>query len=376
VGDATNPVGTATVPDVKIARDLQEGKTVLAIAADNWVRQSPDNDDSRPQTFNVYHAIKDVAGAERGRFFFNREGQAIFWNRHQLLKDKAVQATFDNSMTEMEYTFAGLDEFTNDIRVTCHPRQIGPGGELLWQYAVEDKDAIRLRRNREHEVKFSYKSESGKRIAARDVQVADVTYGPYEYAPTGGTEKTTQVILEAKANGGTIKFRAGGIPITKISGIEVRGQTITDYGQMEATAQDQLSITRYGRHTLRLNLPAVDNIQAAQSIADFERYRRKEPLGKVSSMTMLSQGKQGGGTHADQLARKVGDRIEVIEAQLGHTGDYFIIGEAQRLSENATLLETTWYVESATEGNWAVVGDAKVYGDGTEDPYIGYIVAY
>jgi len=40
VGDATNPVGTATVPDVKIARDLQEGKTVLAIAADNWVRQS------------------------------------------------------------------------------------------------------------------------------------------------------------------------------------------------------------------------------------------------------------------------------------------------------------------------------------------------
>jgi hypothetical protein len=381
VGDTTNPVGTATVPDVKIARDLQEGKTVLAIAADNWVRQSPDNDDSRPQTFNVYHAIKDVAGAERGRFFFNREGQAIFWNRHQLFKDNTVQATFDNSMTEMEYTFAGLEEFTNDIRVTCHPRQIGPGGELLWQYAVEDKDAIRLRRNREHEVKFSYKSESGKRIAARDVQVADVTYGPYEYAPTGGTEKTTQVILEAKANGGTIKFRAGNIPITKISGIEVRGQTITDYGQMEATAQDQLSITRYGRHTLRLNLPAVDNIQAAQSIADFERYRRKEPLGKVSSMTLLSQGKQGGDAHADQLAREIGDRIEVVEAQLGHTGEYFIIGEAQKLSENATLLETTWYLESAIEGNWAVVGDAKVYGDGTEDPepympYIGYIVAY
>jgi hypothetical protein len=387
VGDATNPVGTATIPEVKIARDLQEGQTVLAIAADNWIRETPANDDSRTQTFNVYHAMKDMAGAERGRFFFNREGRAVFWNRHQLLKDKTVQATFDNSMTELEYTFAGLDEFMNDIRVTCHPRQIsGNNNELLWLFDVENKDAIRLiGRRAEREVQFSFKNDSGRRIAGRDVHIGSVTFGPYEYSGNYGNINSTHFIIDAKANGGTLLIRGniGQVKdnFTKISVIEIRGQTITDYGQMEAVAEDQWSITRYGRRTLRLNLPAVDNLQDAQRVADFERYRRKEPSGKVASMTMLSQGKQGGNAHADQLAREIGDRIEVIEAQLGHTGDYFIIGEAQKLSENATLLETTWYLESAIEGNWAVVGDAKVYGDGTEDPepympYIGYIVAY
>ena len=398
VGDPANPVGTATVPRVKIAREpasgssddtvlAQEGQTVLAIAADNWIRQSPDNDDSRPQTFNVYHAIKDVAGAERGRFFFNREGQAVFWNRHQLLTDKTVQATFDNSMTELEYTFAGLEEFKNDIRVTCHPRAVSANNnELLWEFDVENKDAIRLRKpNYEHELKFSFKSESGKRIAARDVHVGSVVFGPYEAPGNYGNINTTHFFIDAKANGGELLIRGnlGKVKdnFTKISGIEVRGQTITDYGQMEAVAEDQWSITHHGRRTLRLNLPAIDNLEAAQSIANFERYRRKSPAGKVASMSLKSHGKRGGNAHADQLVREIGDRITVIEEQSGHTGDYFIIGEAQKLSDNATLLETTWYLESATEGNWAVVEDAKVYGDGTEDPepytpYIGYIVAY
>lgn len=393
VGDADGTVGTATVRRVKIEREpafgssvdtvlAQEGQAVLTIAGDNWIRQSPDNDESRPQTFNVYHAIKDVAAAERGRFFFNREGQAVFWNRHQLLTDKTVQATFDNSMTELEYNFAGLDEFKNDIRVTCHPRAVSANNnELLWMFDVEDAEAIRIPPKRGRRVKFSYKNDSGNRIAARDVHVADVNYGPYDDPSTGGNENTTRVYLKPKANGGVIRLRAGDIPITKIPYIEVRGQTITDYGQMEAVAEDQLSITRYGRRTLRLNLPAVDNITAAESIAEFERYRRKEPLGKVASMSLVSHGKNGGDKHIDQLVRQIGDRIRVIEEQSGHTGEYFIIGEAQRLSDSATLLETTWYLESATEGNWAVVENAKAYGDGTESPdpytpYVGFIVAY
>ncbi|MGJ3239024.1 MAG: hypothetical protein ACFE0Q_10005 [Anaerolineae bacterium] len=68
------------LPDVRMPRTLQEGRTTLPYAADNWVKQGGNPDEPRKR-FNAYKAIQDVTAAERGRFFFNRQGQAEFWNR-------------------------------------------------------------------------------------------------------------------------------------------------------------------------------------------------------------------------------------------------------------------------------------------------------
>jgi hypothetical protein len=69
---------TTYLPDMTIPNTLETGKTTLAYAADNWVHRG-DTNDQKKDTFNVYRAIKDVVAAERGRFFFDRTGQAIFW---------------------------------------------------------------------------------------------------------------------------------------------------------------------------------------------------------------------------------------------------------------------------------------------------------
>ena len=60
-------------------------------------------------SFDVYRAIGDVTAAERGRFFFDREGKAVFWNRHHLLQGATPLAAFDDSMTDLAYSYAGLD---------------------------------------------------------------------------------------------------------------------------------------------------------------------------------------------------------------------------------------------------------------------------
>jgi hypothetical protein len=91
---------------------------------------------------------------------------------------------------------------------------------------------------------------------------------------------------------------------------------------MEATARDDLSIVQYGRRDMRLNLQAVDNQDDARGVADFELARRKQPTGKVATLTVRSHGKNGGDQHAQQLARTIGDRIKVIENQTGHAGEY------------------------------------------------------
>jgi hypothetical protein len=331
-------------------RTLQQGKSTLAYAADNWSKRI--EEDGETASFSIYRAIKDTVAAERGRFYFDREGEAIFWHRHHLITNLTLQATFDNSMTEMDYSFAGLGEFANDITVTCHPRTISAGeNELLWQL----DEPINLQPGQEREIGAPYRDDSDNRIGGRSIVLANVTYN------TGTNFSPIKVVFKEKgANRAVLYVRNLGNKKAQLQTCEVRGQKITDFGRMEATARDDLSIVQYGRRDMRLNLQAVDNQDDARGVADFELARRKQPTGKVATLTVRSHGKNGGDQHAQQLARTIGDRIKVIENQTGHTGEYFIIGEEHRLSEQATMYETTWYLESATEGDWFVIDTDEI----------------
>jgi hypothetical protein len=362
IGLSGSNIGSVSIvgdDEILIDRTLDTGKTTLAYAADNWVRGG---ENAKKKSFDVYRAIKDVVAAERGRFFFDRSGQAVFWNRHNLIVDQTLQATFDNSMMDMGYTFAGLGEFANDITVNCHPRAISAdSNELLWQL----EEALTLEPREEREIGAAYKDASDNRIGARNITLANASFQSGNKLVEGKVR-----LVEAGANRAKILVRnPSATKKAVLETCEVRGQKITDFGQMEALARDGISIVKYGQRDMQLDLRSVDNLNNAQYIADFELMRRKEPSGKVQSIILKSHGKNGGGVHANQLALTIGDRIRVKEAQSEHDGEYFIIGEAHKLSQSATLLETTWYVESATEGNWFVIGTSDIGSDAELLPY-------
>jgi hypothetical protein len=122
---------SAYITGTETYSDLDEGHVTLAIAADNWTRRSDETHD----TFNVYRAIADVVAAERGRFYFARDGKAIFWNRIYVQDDIPSSLTLDDSMTDLEYVYAGIgDDFKNEVIVVCHPRTLGDSDtDLLWE---------------------------------------------------------------------------------------------------------------------------------------------------------------------------------------------------------------------------------------------------
>lgn len=319
--------------------DLDEGLQTLTIAADNWVRQG--NNPGERESFNVYQAIADVTAAERGRFLFNREGKAVFWNRHRLLYASNPAAIFDDSMQNLEYVYGSPDELKNEIIVVCHPRSISATtSELLWSLDRE----ITVRPGEARKLTARYRDESGNRIGGRGVGAADIVF----------SAGTATIEVEANANSAEVIITNTGSGNATLTGLSLRGEKITDFGRMEAKATDEYSITKYGRRTLRLNLPAVDNLDDADDIAHFELNRRKEPRGSVRQLNLTSHGLDGGGHHAQQVARTLGDKIRVSETQTQHEDDYYIIGEQHRLSKGATLLETTWYLEPATAGFWTL----------------------
>lgn len=328
VGQTTRTVKTAGYST------LDEGVTTLAIAGDNWVTRGGRTDEQK-NTFDVYRAIKDVAAAERGRFLFSRDGKALFWNRHHLLQGEAPVAPFDNTMKDLVYQYAGLDDFKNEIVVTCHPRTITESADvILWELA----EAVKIPGGETRTINAKYQDESGNRIGGKNISLTNVKF----------KQGTATIKLEEKANSASLEITNTRKGEAVLTSCVLRGQKITDFGQMEATAIDAASMVDYGRRTMKMNLPSVDNFDNAQQIAYFELHRRSQPRGAVSSLSLSSHGLEGGGEHTHQLARTLGDKITLKEAQTAHKADYYIIGEQHKLSAGATLLETTWYLEPAS----------------------------
>jgi hypothetical protein len=328
-------LGTTTyLADTSAYSVLDTGALTVGMAGDNWVRQGGYSD-VQQDSYDVYRAIGEITAAEHGKFLFDREGKALFWNRHHLLQGATAAATFDDTMTEMGYTYAEIDECKNEIIAVCHPRKIGATAtDVLWDLG----DAIiRVEPGKTREIFVKYEDESKNRIGGRDVTVSDVEFDA----------GTATVSIEAKANGAELKFTNSGTAAAIVKKCKVKGRKITDSGEMEAKAIDSSSHIDYGRRTLRLNLPSIDSLESAQYIADFERDRRGQPRGTVTSVTVASHGKNGGGQHAHQLARTLGDLITIRETQTGHDKNYYIVGEAHELTNSATLWKTTWYLEPA-----------------------------
>lgn len=332
---------TSFLADTTAYSTLDEGRLKIAMAADNWVKEGGMTNAPK-DTFDVHQAIQEVTASEHGKFFFDREGKAVFWNRHHTMINKAPDANFDNVMHEMAYVYAGIEEIKNEVVVIAHPRSISATADVvLWEL----KDSIvRVQPGETKTFFVKYEDESKNRIGARDVTITDVTY----------EQGTATVTIDAQANGAEIKAVNTGTEAALIKSLKVKGRKIVDQGEIEVKSINNASLIDYGRRVLRMNMPSIDSMEQAQYIADFERDRRSVARGDATSASFYSHGIRGSDVghpthtlHTQQLARTIGDLITVKEKQTGNSKNYIIIGEAHELTMGATLWKTTWYLEPA-----------------------------
>jgi hypothetical protein len=136
-----------------------------------------------------------------------------------------------------------------------------------------------------------------------------------------------------------------------LAGARLRGTPVYrgDPLLLEQTAYASLNF--YGAGILRLDLPALDRIEQADSLARYELSRRKTPRGLVSSLTLSSP------QHSPQmLTRTLFDRISVVESQTAHAEHYFIVAEAHQVDRGGYRHHVTWTLESAESNQFWVLG--------------------
>lgn len=324
---------TTTLADTNGYSSLDTGNLTLPVAGDNWLVE-PYYSAVEKVTYDVYQAIQEITSAEHGKFFFDRTGKAIFWNRHHLLQGESSVATFSDNMQELAYIYGDPDLLKNNVIVICHPRTYGANNTaVLWKIA--DGSSIQVPPG-PYTMYINYQdATSTKRIGATNVTVTGLV------SDTG----TVTATIAPDANGAYITFNNSGTQAAYVTACIVQGKQISDLGTIDVPSSDEASMITYGRRTLRLNLPSIADTVNAQLIADFERIRRSQPQGTVSSLTLISHATQDSTLHAQQLARTIGDHITVTETQTGHSADYYIIGEDHVLMNSGMVLKTTWTLE-------------------------------
>ena len=321
------------LPIANIVRSLESGQTRFAYVGDTWGAGIP-----APQ------AIREVVEAEGGRFFIDRSGQAIFYNRHHLPRDSTALACFDDSFLVLEYAYGA--QVVSLVQVSLLPRSVGSPGSTVWELAAPQLIPAEIDLPRQILARFQ--DEQGQPLGALDLMppVPGLDYSANTKADGSGSDVTAKVDVRLRQSG----FSAALLELRNRyphdvylqAGARLRGTPVIAEEPLQLQATSYGSLALYSPQLLRLNLPALDSIEQADLLAHFELSRRKTPRGELRSLS-LDNVQQS----AQILARTLFDRISVSESQTGHSADYFIVAEAHQVDRGGSRHRVTWTLESA-----------------------------
>ncbi|MDE0327579.1 MAG: hypothetical protein OXI78_00645 [Anaerolineaceae bacterium] len=321
---------------LNIGRQLGRDSDRLARAGDSWATGIP-----------ALAAIAEVCAAVRGRFHIDHEGRAVYLSRHQLLLQVAAQAGFRDDMQDLRYSWA--DERVSQVEVLLTPRRRGQPG-VVW--TLGQALAIDARQDDAQQVLLRYRDATGQPCGALDL-IAPLAGRDWQAnsRPDGRgrdlTGNLTLLLREAGISAALLEIRNSGRTTAWLqAGAQLRGTPLYSGDPLLVTQRSLGSENRFGPAALRLDLPALDSLDQARSLARFELARRQTPRGHVHSL-----GLSGADRVARALARRLFDRIRIEEAQTCHRDDYFIIGEEVEVTPEAGA-RLTWRLESAHSPFW------------------------
>ena len=331
-------------PPQNLARRLQAGKTSFAYVGDWW-----------DESTSIRRAIRDLAESERGRFFIDRGGDAVFLNRHQTLVREALSATFADNMTGMSYAYG--DQRVNRITLRMTPREVGANGTTLWQLARAERIGARTGLT----LNLRFTDELGQPIGLLEFERLRAAFHRDE-AGNGGAiqENVSARIIEIGFTSLLARVENNSVRDVFLTELLVIGKPLYRRDPLELTVGDGAGIHLHGLKHLTQDLPALSDIATAQAFASYELARRKHPAGIVSELRLDAR------QHPSARRLSLFDRIRISEARTGHRDqEYFIIGEQHEVGQGGARHEIRLTLEPADLTRFVVIG-ASVIDDRAE----------
>jgi len=327
-------------PPENVGRRLQPGKSRFAYVGDWWL-----------DTTSAREAIGEIAASERGRFYVDRSGEAVFLNRHHTLVHREIAAEFSDDMRGMAYSYG--ESRLNQIALLMTPRELGESGTLIWQL----RSPLRIRRRSELLMTLRLVDERDEpvgllefeRLATR-FQAASEDGGRQVHG--GGAAE----VLQLGTNSVRLRVSNESRNDLYLTLLQLYGRPLYRSAPLEVGAADGEGMHVHGLRRLALDLPALSDFETAQAFADYELARRKHPKGTARSLRVNAR------DHLPAaLSATLFDRIRVSESHTGHSArDYFILGEEHQVTAGGTRHEVTWTLEAADSARFVIVDDSVI----------------
>jgi hypothetical protein len=313
--------GTRLYEDTATAFEV--GRTRLTFAGDNL---------DRGEGVSAQGAIRDLMAAEAGgRFFWQAQtGRFVFHNRaHDTLND-TLSGVFNGSEFTPEGTVYSFgDTVINALTVTYQPREVGDTTRVLWSapglpLLLAPGGSLTL------DARYRDPDTPSALVGARDV-IRPAAYADYVASGTAGGsgDRTGFLAVSIRPGAGRAVVRlvnTDTVNALYVQALQLRGTPLVAQPALQARVQDAASIAAYERHEPQpLQLRAVDDGEFATQIARFLVSRFAQPLARFAAVRFAAHLSDTLMQHA--LARRVGDKITITNARLGHDADYVIVGQ-------------------------------------------------
>jgi hypothetical protein len=339
-------LGTNTRLAEDYPRTLETGISTFAYTADTWVDGLP-----------AVEAIRQMVEAERGRFFVDRSGALVFYNRHHTLSIAVAVAAIAANMEGMDYSYGA--EVVNRVGVTLLPRSIGTPNTVLW--SLESAQRLAPGETGVRQIIARYRDADNRPIGALSIipPLSGVDFHANTQPDGSGGDRTSQVqviLTESAMSAAVLTLRNNGADsVYLLPGMGIRGTPLAQGDLVTLDHTDWLGVSLYGLHHRSFDLPALSSLEEADDLARFELARRKDPRGLVRGLQV------SGTIHLTQiLTRTLFDRITVSETQTGHSADYFIVAEEHTVDLGGARHQVSWLLEPAAANTFWLVGTSHL----------------
>lgn len=279
---------------------------------------------------DALRVLREIVGAEQGKFYFVRGGSYGWLDLRALGGSTAsLDADLVDDFANCDYRYA--ETLINECVATAQKRKLSASlTKKLWEL----EETLTLDALESEEIRVQYTNED----TDNDRQIAGIGV----YVVFTGDAGVSYVLNETNANTATITLtNANGAP-ANVTGLEVRGQKLTSFNQVQRQRRDDVSIAEFGVRAERLDFKIISDKKQAKNLANYRIGRFGQPFGEITSLTLKPNT-----TAMQDLIVKIdpGSRIRVRETQLAHDGYYNVIGEEHRLGNDDNSVVSKWYLE-------------------------------
>lgn len=366
-------------------QDLETGKVTYTKYG---VEPEDKRDKEKDREKTVWRIIRDMVDGEDGRFFFDRVGRAIFWNRDHMQTDISDVGSVTEDDTGEKPTGVRMGygkTILNSVIVHGLPFDPTPGNfTTLWslpaQITLQAEPSQGVLQFPEGplinplEIEIEFTDANGQPTGATDVQVSSQVPGAgelgIEIEPDGdrATLRLSNLSYFVQdtlvvTTDDTYVFR----PVL-ISTLDIIGRPVPIDDKINVKRSDGDSIATNGRYELELKT-YLEDPSDAQALADHILVQYSEARNLAERITFRRSA--NGVDNAHLINWDLGGRIRVQLSSNGHDQDYFIMGEEHSLTQGGTLHETTFILEAAPLVQYWVLGTADI-GELEEQTRVGF----